>query len=110
MHYGIKGMRWGVSRSGAKSRVTVDREPSSSDHVKAKQIQKKAIRSMSNEELRTVTTRMQLEKQYKDLKKTNVSSGRKMVSDIIVNTGKQTLTNVASKAMTKTLEKLFTKE
>ena len=69
-HYGVKGMKWGARRAA------------SSDSVAAKNIRKKKVKEMSNQELKTANERMNLEKNYKDMsKKTKV--GRKVVTGFI---------------------------
>ena len=89
-HYGIKGMRWGVSRSdsgvttgqsmkkdarktGFKAAVKVANKVygPSTDAKSASKAQLKAavggVRTMSNAEMRQVINRMALEKQYREL-------------------------------------------
>lgn len=74
-HYGVLGMKWGVRR---KSRTP------SADSVKVKNIRKKRIDEMSNQDLRDANNRLQLENQYKQLtKKTNVG---KKASDTFIKT------------------------
>lgn len=96
-HYGVLGMKWG--RRKAQSPVNT-----SKDHKTKTQLKKKRISEMSNEELKALTTRMQLEKQYSDLKKTDTSSGKKIVQDILVNAAKQTASTYVTKYMNKGLE------
>lgn len=55
------------------------------DFVKTKQIQKKPVAKLSNEELRTAITRLQLERQYKDLNQKQVGKGKRFVSNLIAN-------------------------
>ncbi len=57
-HFGVLGMHWGVHRS----------RPSSSDFTETQGLRKKSARELSNVEIRKVVTRLQLEKQYNDLK------------------------------------------
>lgn len=74
-HYGVRGMRWGVRRyqnsdgsltSAGKKRYGSDvkDEPSHEDHNKA--YTGKQAKNMSDDELKTAVTRMNLEKQYKE--------------------------------------------
>lgn len=80
IHYGIKGMKWGKRRTQSAT--------SSDDHKKARTIAKKKLHEMSNEELKTLTTRLQLERQYKDLSKKQVSMGKRFASDLLKDVGK----------------------
>lgn len=84
-HYGVPGMRWGKR----KSRVASD------DHIKTSKIRKKKIYEMSNQELQTANSRLQLERNYKSLtKKTNY--GKKAVGSFIKTAG--TIAAVATAA------------
>lgn len=72
-HVGVLGMHWGVHKSQSTSHP---------DHVVAKALKKKKLHELSNEELKKLTTRLQLEKQFKDLSKGNVSAGKKFLTDL----------------------------
>lgn len=100
MHYGVKGMRWGVRRS----REQLD--SASEDASKAIAVKQKISKnrgstlSLTNEELKTLNERMQLEANYKNLMakehqakadKSKVKQGKKTV-DALLDTGR-TLTN-----------------
>lgn len=89
-HVGVKGMKWGVrkdTKSVTKSSnapVKKSAERGSVDHEKATKIRKKPVSKMSNDELKIVTQRMQLEKNYADLnvKQPNkVLKGSKIAKD-----------------------------
>jgi len=82
-HVGILGMKWGRRKSSSSSST------SSVDHASASTLKKKKLNEMSNEELKKLTTRMQLEKQFKDLSKRDVSIGQKFVTDVATNFLKQ---------------------
>ena len=73
MHWGIKGMKWGVRRyqnkdgsltPAGKKRYSQSSTPSE-DYVRAHT--KKPISQMSDQELRTVNNRLQMENQYRQL-------------------------------------------
>lgn len=85
-HYGILGMHWGHHKSRT---VSVP----SADHLKKMSLKKKKVSEMSNAELKALTERMQLERQYKDLSKSEISAGRKFATDILMNIGKEVATN-----------------
>lgn len=68
-HYGIPGMKWGRRRSSGSAK-----SPSPS--------KKKQSPKMSDDELRKVVTRMQLEKQYSQLKKESVTSGKNYIQKL----------------------------
>ena len=74
MHYGVKGMRWGVR----KKRTYHE------DYQKAHS--KKSVKDMSDTELRERNNRLQMERQYAQMtKKKNV--GAKVISGIIATAG-----------------------
>ena len=81
IHYGIKGMKWGVRKDRSKSKSS-------------------AVKKMSDEDLRAAVNRLQLERQYDSL--TNSpglgSKGKKLVSGVI-----------ASAALTSALESTIKK-
>lgn len=89
-HFGIKGMRWGRTKVSSISPSNKTKIPNESDDHKRKVFLKnKRIETLSNTELKDLTTRLQLEKQYKDLKKNEMSAGQKFVVDILKEVGKE---------------------
>lgn len=103
-HAGIKGMRWGVRRyqnsDGSLTPAGQQRyakKAKSEDHIRAKALKKKKLSQLSNSELRELNNRMQLESQYRNLKKQNVSAGRKFVQDVAYETAKNTAADYAKK-------------
>lgn len=95
-HYGILGMKWGRRKSVP-----------SADHAKAQGLKKKKISEMSNEELRILTTRIQLERQYKSLNPGKISNGKRIVSNIITNVGQITATAAAITSAYKLGKKIY---
>lgn len=88
-HYGVLGMRWGVRKRSA-----------SQDSSKVKEIRKKRISEMSNQELRDVNNRLQLERQYKDLKR-RPNHVQKAVKGFIATAGTITAVTAAAKVYKK---------
>lgn len=68
-HYGVKGMKWGVRREESSS--TSSRTPRSEDarefERNARKIQTHGTSALSNKELQSVLTRMNMENQYHNL-------------------------------------------
>lgn len=64
-------------------------------------------KNMSDAELRQKINRIQMERQYSQLSKKDISAGQKFVSDVFTNAAKQTATNYASKYMTKGVDALI---
>ena len=80
-HYGIRGMRWGIRR----------RNPSGKEHKDSSSISSlrgKKVNQLSNDELKRLNQRLQLEQTYKNLSAKDISSGKKFVGDILLNAGK----------------------
>ena len=104
-HYGVLGMKWGVRRSrkaSKSSRKTARQkkeERYSEDYKRTKALKKKKLYEMSNAEIRELNNRMQLETQYKDLKKRNVSAGQKFVTEVLTDVGKQVLKETVKESM-----------
>ena len=103
-HYGVPGMRWGVRRSGTSSTSgRTKKGPPSEDYKRMQDMKKRGTKNLSTAELKELTGRMQLEKQYKDLSKASVSKGRAYVSDLFKTTGKEiakeTVKNAAKKGI-----------
>lgn len=89
-HYGVPGMRWGVRRSGASSTSSrIKKGPPSDDFKKMQDMKKRGTKNLTTAELKELTGRMQLEKQYKDLSKAQVSKGKAYVTDLFKTTGKE---------------------
>ena len=103
VHYGVPGMKWGRR----KARTT------SEDHNRAKTIKKKKLSEMSNQELKDLNNRMNLESQYRDLKSRNVNAGRKFVRNVLIGAATVTAGYYAQKYMKKGVEhvggKIFAK-
>lgn len=86
-HHGVKGMKWGVRRyqnldgsltaAGKKRR---SQEGWSEDAKTASQIKKKSVNEMSNAELRKLTERQNLERQYRQLNPSKVKKGMTYVA------------------------------
>lgn len=95
-HYGVKGMRWGHRKAQPRSStVTVNATPGkkatasgghdlppSHDAIRAVTLGQRAkassTHSLSNQELRDLVDRMNLEQQYSRLSSGNISSGQKI--------------------------------
>lgn len=103
IHWGIPGMKWGVRRknSGGSSR------PESEDHKTVKSLRSKKVSEMSNDELKKLTSRLQLEKQLKDLSASDVGIGQKFVQEVLSNAGKQLAAKYVANAVEKGLPELL---
>lgn len=94
-HYGKKGMRWGVRKSGGSSKT-----------AKKKSSTKPDPKKLSDDDLRKAVNRMQLEKQYTSL--VNGSSSKKgsaFAKEIGKNVVKTAITTVATQQVASALKK-----
>lgn len=86
-HYGIKGQKWGVRRyqneDGSLTAAGKKRYVEDSSYTEAHT--KKPVSQMSNEELKKINTRLQLEQQYNSL--TRQKSKTKKVIDAFIKGG-----------------------
>ena len=91
-HYGIKGMKWGVRRRrGADGLVEKSQDVQNAEAARAKIGKKGDTSALSNKELQSLVTRMNLDQQYSRLAgeevKAKKSSGKRVVQNILA-TGK----------------------
>ena len=93
-HWGIPGMKWG--RRKAKQQINEHKDYSVADLIR-----KKDIREMSNDELRTLTARIQLEKSYKEVSKKQVSRGKQFVQNFVEQFARQQLNVGLASVLTK---------
>lgn len=96
-HHGVKGQRWGVRRSKRQLRRQAQARTG------------KSVKDLSNEELQTLVTRMNLEQQYSRLSGGNQRSvtarGAAFAGSIATNIARTQITNVANAQIAKALNK-----
>lgn len=94
MHYGIKGMKWGVRKS-RKSSGSGNKKTTSKNTAKEKrkaELQRrknvyKNRRTLTDKQLNKEVARLQLEKQYRDLSDADMHKGRRAVSNFLKTAG-----------------------
>ena len=98
-HYGILGQKWGVRRfqnkDGTRTPAGKRRDEASErseDHVKSRDFKSKAPGGLSNEELKKLNERLQLEETYKRLTAEKIEKSESFVKKAIKNGGEQALT------------------
>jgi len=90
-HYGVKGMKWGVTHDPAGHAVATPARARASDDARTVEnaqvkIQAHGTRALSNKELQTVINRMNMENQYHNLTNEHrelLDSGHQQVKKIL---------------------------
>lgn len=113
-HVGIKGMKWGVRRfqnpdgtrtSEGKKRDLTNRhgeqkqKPKSQDHVKSRQAKARGSEGLSNDELRRLNERLQLEDTYKRLTAEKVEKSENWLKATLVTSGKSAVADLSKSLM-----------
>lgn len=100
-HYGVKGMRWGVRRSGKSGSVGTKKNirKEANQAKKNRKEKMKRRRSLSLEDLKKEIYRLELEKRLKDLSSSDISPGKTAVKEILSRSGKQALTQSLTKLL-----------
>ena len=125
MHYGVKGMKWGVRRKPRESRVTVSQEPgkrvratggydkpASADAKKAaktKQIARaSSVDALTNKQLKDLNERLNLEQNFARLASQDAqgrkSAGRRFIEATLKTQGKGLEQQVNQAAQQKSAE------
>ena len=90
MHFGIKGMKWGIRRYQNKDGTYTNagkKRRGSEDYENAREYEKRGIKNLSNKELQQLVNRQNLEKQYKDLNPSLLKRGQKTAAAIVATAG-----------------------
>ena len=109
VHHGILGMKWGVRRyqnkdgsltPAGKRRVQTGEIGKTPDESTKSHTVKKSVKEMSDSELKERISRLELEKRYKDLSKSEerakTNRGKSFVMEVLEKSGK----NIATQAVT----------
>ncbi|WP_199735698.1 hypothetical protein [Anaerotruncus sp. 1XD42-93] len=117
-HYGVLGMKWGVRRTpaqlGRKKSSGGDKEEIKKAGGKGKVSSgnsgRKAVKDMTDAELKELISRLELEKRYRDLSKSEEqvrsAKGRDFVADVLEKSGKNIATQFTTYMMGTAVNKL----
>lgn len=126
-HHGILGMKWGVRRyqnkdgsltNAGKKHIGQGVNNKSNNKYKNKKAKRikngKKINELTDDELRKRISRLELEKRYKDLSKSEqkakVFDGKRFVSQVLENSGKIVATQLATYLMGTAINKAANKD
>lgn len=112
-HAGIKGMKWGVRRfqhpDGTRTAEGKKRDlnrhgnpkqkPKSEDHVKSQQAKAKGSEGLSNDELRKLNERLQLEDTYKRLTAEKIEKSEHWLKTTLATSGKSAVADLSKNLM-----------
>lgn len=82
VHYGVKGMRWGVRKDRTRG--------------------KKKVSQMTDSELKAAVSRLELERRYNQLSSPK-NSPSQIVSNILLNSGKAAVTSFTTSQLTRAI-------
>jgi hypothetical protein len=107
LHYGIKGMRWGVRRKNPSSSSSA-----SEDYVRARSAASKPTSSLSNQEMRALIERMELEKRYQSVMttapaNTRTARAKRFASNLLLDVGSRQVTRISRTAADIYIENLL---
>jgi nucleotidyltransferase/DNA polymerase involved in DNA repair len=108
-HFGVKGMHWGVrkDRGGSSHPVSDDAKRAQDLRVTVKA---HGTSALSNQDLQHLVSRLNLESQHSRLSPEEISSGKKIMNEILSvggNVAKQQATTYASKYAAQGVEHLI---
>lgn len=104
VHWGIKGMKWGVRRyqnsDGSLTPAGKKRYSDSDQQDSAKSLSEAELRQRTNR-LRAENDYVRAQRDYAQLHAKQKSAGRKLVEDVLMNSGKQIATSLITSYGTK---------
>ena len=117
IHHGILGQKWGVRRyqnedgtltEKGKLRYRKSEEQKKSEAQKKQDVKERG--TFTNAQLKEKIERLKLEKELRELTKSEVSGAQKFIEDVLKDVGKKTLTNALSGAALYGTKAAITKE
>ncbi len=115
-HYGILGMKWGVRRfqnkdgsrtPAGKKRYDGEEGNTTKSSSGTRTVTRSRLSDVSDEQLRKMINRIEMEKKYANLTRKEKSVGEKFITDVLTNAAKQTASTYVSRTMTRTIDELL---
>jgi len=102
-HYGIKGQKWYVRRfqkaDGSLTSEGKKRYADSDDYIESRARKERATRGLSNDELRRLNERLQLENTYRSLSQEKLRKSESFVQKALRDAAGQALTDFSKNVM-----------
>lgn len=86
-HSGVKGMKWGIRNSVKRLKNRIKNPHYSKDYKQTKNLRRKSSKYLSNNQLRELNKRMELEQNYNRLSTTPLNRGFTIARNIIAISG-----------------------
>ena len=86
-HSGKKGMKWGIRKSVKRLKNRIKNPHYSKDYKQTKNLRRKSSKYLSNNQLRELNKRMELEQNYNRLSTTPLNRGFTIARNIIAISG-----------------------
>lgn len=82
-HHGTKGMRWGVRKRRSEAARAAKFGPQAPEHARARELKKKPLSRLSNEELKELNTRTNLEQSYRKMNPSTIKKGENLAKGLL---------------------------
>ena len=92
-HHGVKGMKWGVRKKAVRTGKKIKSKASSlnkkrissysKDYRETRTLRRKSSKKLSNDELKTLNKRMELEQNYNRLSTSSVNRGMNVARKLV---------------------------
>lgn len=119
-HFGTRGMKWGVRKKhslsspgripkGSGGKLDKNFLGVSKEYIRARELNAKGKRHLSNAELKELTTRMELESKYNKLNPSKLKKGMAIAATVLaVGTTAKTAYDLAKSPMGQDIKKILT--
>ncbi len=86
-HYGVRGMRWGVTNTIRSVSKSKPKKKTTGDHRKSREIQRQRTPQLTNRQLELANKRLNLERNFNRLNPGRITRGQAAVAGILGTLG-----------------------